>query len=96
MTEADVADAHILSTVGTATSAVAKELGADKLPPLSDQPQAGDFVDVAAPVDRFELEQLFQLASEKDGGASGPQSSHAQSNTSVRPRSSTTSMSSTR
>jgi hypothetical protein len=46
----------------------ADELGTDKL--LLDRAQARDFVDVAALVNRFGLEQLGELASEKDPGFS--------------------------
>ena len=48
----------------------AEELGADKLLALFDRAQARDFVDVAALVDRFGLERLCELASEKDAGFS--------------------------
>lgn len=47
-----------------------EELGADKLLALFDRAQARDFVDVAALVDRFGLERLCELASEKDAGFS--------------------------
>jgi hypothetical protein len=47
-----------------------EELGADKLLALFDRAQARDFVDVAALVDRFGLEWLCELASEKDAGFS--------------------------
>jgi hypothetical protein len=47
-----------------------EELGADKLLALFDRAQARDFVDVAALVERFGLERLCELASEKDGGFS--------------------------
>jgi Nucleotidyl transferase AbiEii toxin, Type IV TA system len=48
----------------------AEELGADKLLALFDRAQARDFVDVAALVDRFGLDRLCELASEKDAGLS--------------------------
>lgn len=47
-----------------------EELGADKLLALIDRAQARDFVVVAALVDRFGLERLCELASEKDAGFS--------------------------
>lgn len=47
-----------------------EELGADKLLALFDRAQARDFVDVAALVERFGLERLCELASEKDSGFS--------------------------
>jgi hypothetical protein len=47
-----------------------EELGADKLLARFDRAQAGDFVDVAALVDRFGLDRLCELASEKDAGFS--------------------------
>jgi hypothetical protein len=45
-----------------------EELGADKLLALFDRAQGRDFVDVAALVERFGLERLCELASEKDSG----------------------------
>jgi hypothetical protein len=47
-----------------------EELGADKLLALFDRAQARDFVDVTALVERFGLERLCELASEKDSGFS--------------------------
>lgn len=72
-TELDLAaDARIrpvhTGTLGPMLSA--EELGADKLLALFDRAQARDFVDVAALVDRFGLERLCELASEKDAGFS--------------------------
>lgn len=45
-----------------------EELAADKLLALFDRAQARDFLDVAALIDRFGLERMCRLASEKDGG----------------------------
>jgi Nucleotidyl transferase AbiEii toxin, Type IV TA system len=47
-----------------------EELAADKMLALFGRAQARDFVDVAALVERFGLERLCQLASEKDPGFS--------------------------
>jgi hypothetical protein len=47
-----------------------EELAADKLLALFDRAQARDFVDVAALVERFDLDRLCELAAEKDAGFS--------------------------
>jgi hypothetical protein len=47
-----------------------EELAADKLLALFDRAQARDFVDVAALVERFGLDRLCELATEKDAGFS--------------------------
>jgi hypothetical protein len=53
-----------------ASTAPCTSILADKLLALFDRAQARDFVDVAALVDRFGLERLCELASEKDAGFS--------------------------
>ncbi len=47
-----------------------EELAADKLLALFDRAQARDFLDVRALIERFGLERMCQLASEKDRGFS--------------------------